>query len=55
MVLPPLVFKSFLVLVEKHVARFVEAEGFGVCFGTEDQKAGMKAFLNKTKYEYLGK
>ena len=28
-VLPPLVFKSFLVLVEKHVARFVEAEGFG--------------------------
>ena len=33
----------------------LEAEGFGVCFGTEDQKEGMKAFLNKTKYEYQGK
>lgn len=33
----------------------LEAEGFGVCFGTEDQKEGMKAFLGKTKYEYEGK
>ena len=33
----------------------LEAEGFGVCFGTEDQKEGMKAFLNKTTYEYQGK
>ena len=33
----------------------LEAEGFGVCFGTEDQKEGMKAFLNKGKYEYQGK
>lgn len=33
----------------------LEAEAFGVCCGTEDQKEGMKAFLNKTKYEYQGK
>lgn len=33
----------------------LEAEGFGVCFGTEDQKEGMKAFLAKSKYEYQGK
>ncbi len=33
----------------------LEAEGFGVCFGTEDQKEGMKAFLNKGKYEFQGK
>ncbi len=33
----------------------LEAEGFGICFGTEDQKEGMKAFLSKEKYEYQGK
>jgi enoyl-CoA hydratase len=33
----------------------LEAEGFGVCFGTTDQKEGMKAFLSKGKYEYQGK
>ena len=32
-----------------------EALAFATCFGTEDQKEGMKAFLNKTKYEYQGK
>ena len=29
----------------------LEAEGFGVCFGTEDQKEGMGAFLEKRKHE----
>ena len=33
----------------------VENELFAMCFGSEDQKEGMKAFLNKTKYEYQGK
>ena len=33
----------------------LENEGFGICFSTEDQKEGMKAFLNKTTYEYQGK
>ena len=33
----------------------LEAKGFGACFSTEDQKEGMKAFLNKTTYEYQGK
>ncbi|MBR1785448.1 MAG: enoyl-CoA hydratase/isomerase family protein [Bacteroidales bacterium] len=32
-----------------------EAEAFGQCFATQDQKEGMKAFLTKGKYEFQGK
>ena len=32
-----------------------EAEAFGLCFGTEDQKEGMAAFLEKRKATYRGK
>ncbi len=32
-----------------------EAEAFGVCCATEDQKGAMKAFVNKEKYEFLNK
>ena len=28
---------------------------FGQCFATEDQKGGMRAFLDKSKYEFQGK
>jgi len=31
-----------------------EAEAFGLCFGTEDQKEGMAAFLEKRKPTYRG-
>jgi enoyl-CoA hydratase len=31
-----------------------EAEAFGLCFGTEDQKEGMAAFLEKRKAAYRG-
>ncbi len=33
----------------------IEAAYFGLCFATEDQKNGMKAFLNKEKAEFKGK
>jgi enoyl-CoA hydratase len=33
----------------------MEAALFGRCFATEDQKAGMRAFLEKRKAEYSGK
>ena len=32
-----------------------EAEAFGLCFGTEDQKEGMTAFLEKRTPTYRGK
>ena len=32
-----------------------ENQAFGMCFSTEDQKQGMKAFLEKGKCEFLGK
>jgi enoyl-CoA hydratase len=32
-----------------------EAEAFGLCFGTEDQKEGMTAFLEKRKPTYRGR
>lgn len=33
----------------------IEADLFGICFSTEDQKAGMGAFLNKEKTSFKGK
>ena len=32
-----------------------ENRAFGLCFNTEDQKNGMKAFLEKGKCEFQGK
>ncbi|SHG75543.1 enoyl-CoA hydratase [Thermosyntropha lipolytica DSM 11003] len=32
----------------------IEADLFGLCFATEDQKEGMKAFINKEKVEFKG-
>ncbi|WP_054696269.1 short-chain-enoyl-CoA hydratase [Syntrophomonas palmitatica] len=33
----------------------IEADLFGLCFSTEDQKSGMNAFLNKEKAVFKGK
>lgn len=33
----------------------IEADLFGMCFSTDDQKAGMTAFLNKEKIEFTGR
>lgn len=32
-----------------------ESKAFGQCFTTADQKGGMRAFLDKSKYEFQGK
>lgn len=36
-------------------ANELEAQAFAVLFGTEDQKAGMKAFVEKAKVEFTGR
>ena len=33
----------------------IEADLFGMCFATEDQKEGMHAFLERRKAEFTGK
>jgi enoyl-CoA hydratase len=36
-------------------ANELEAQAFSALFGTEDQRAGMKAFLEKKKAAFTGK
>ncbi len=36
-------------------AMTVEADLFGLCFATHDQKEGMKAFVEKRKAQFIGK
>ena len=38
-----------------YTATAYEAEAFGVCCATEDQKGAMKAFMAKEKYDFLNK
>lgn len=38
-----------------NTAMDIEADLFGMCFSTEDQKAGMAAFLNKEKANFTGR
>jgi enoyl-CoA hydratase len=33
----------------------IEADVFGLCFSTQDQKEGMNAFINKRKATFIGK
>jgi enoyl-CoA hydratase len=41
--------------VDLHSAIAYEAEVFGLCFATEDQKEGMAAFIEKRKATFIGK
>lgn len=41
--------------VDLDAAQQMEADAFGVCFSTDDQKEGMKAFLDKREPDYQGK
>lgn len=38
-----------------NTAMAIEADLFGMCFSTEDQKIGMTAFLNKEKPQFIGR
>lgn len=38
-----------------HTGMAIEADLFGMCFSTDDQKVGMTAFLNKEKPEFTGR
>ncbi|MEN6347883.1 MAG: short-chain-enoyl-CoA hydratase [Syntrophomonas sp.] len=38
-----------------HRAMTIEADVFGLCFATEDQKEGMTAFIEKRKAAFVGK
>lgn len=38
-----------------NTAMTIEADAFGLCFSTGDQKEGMKAFVDKRKAEFTGK
>ena len=41
--------------VDINSALTIEADAFGLCFATEDQKEGMAAFMEKRKPEFTGK
>lgn len=41
--------------MESEQSYALEAEAFGICFTTKDQREGMEAFLNKRKPEFIGK
>ncbi len=41
--------------VDLDAAQQMEADAFGVCFSTDDQKEGMNAFLEKRAPDYKGK
>lgn len=41
--------------VDRETAGLLEAEAFGACFATADQKEGMNAFVEKRKPKFIGK
>jgi len=57
----PLAVKFSKVAINKGIqtdidtAMNIEADLFGLCFATEDQKNGMSAFVNKEKVNFAGK